>query len=171
MRKGVAVIGTATIIVDRDIASLLQCRASMRLEHHRWERAMHAATAACPGVPSAEVRNLSSRRPVEIPVDARWVAETPQSNTDARHAGVVVTNCAAADRDQTSDDYDGGHALHDRSIAFIDNDARAVMPAARPGVRCRVVLARVDPTADAKTGTPGNARLTIRRRGTRCSGC
>ena len=46
-----------------------------------------------------------------------------------RHAGVVAANCAAADREHTSDN-DDENALHDRPIAFSGN-APASTPCAQ----------------------------------------
>jgi hypothetical protein len=51
-----------------------------------------------------KIRALASLRPIEIPVHARRIAESPQSDAHARYACLVVANRASSNERRASSD-------------------------------------------------------------------
>ena len=106
LRNGVAVNGTASIIVDHDIALcevVVRCCIGNVVDGCA-KGARRVAKLARPTRRKLawphrwKLGNLLPR-PVEIPVHAWRIAETPEPNADARHAGAVVANRAAGKGD------------------------------------------------------------------------
>ncbi len=98
--------GTASIIVDHDIApcTVVACCWVESATDRCAKGTRRVGPFARPHW--GKLGNFTAR-PIEIPIDAGRVAETPKSNADSGHAGAVVADRATGEHDDARGDKQG----------------------------------------------------------------